>query len=190
MKTYDIDFEANSRLIAADNLKYKLSYFAMHLAGTNPRGILAYAGVDWTPVYPDWKAEKVNAPFELIPVLTVIHPDGKELILAETVAIDIFLAKQFGLHGQNAWEEALINSFYSNSNSMFFQELMNIYFWESIGKSDEEKKKYLDTFLNEQLTNWARIHEAHLANNNSNGHYVGNRVSENRVVRYLRNGVW
>lgn len=163
-------------------------------------------------------------PFEVIPLLTIIHPDGKvhphilfhllfarlrrflqeplptlidsmsllllpfyhiprlnkkkqELALSENNAIDIFLAKQFGLHGRNAWEEALINAFYSSSNCMFFQEIMNSFFWESSGKSEDEKAKYLDDFLNKTLASWGRIHEAHLVNNHSNGHYVGDRVT-------------
>ncbi|KAF8981492.1 hypothetical protein BGZ46_002706 [Entomortierella lignicola] len=174
MKTYDLDFEGNSQLVASDNLKYKVGYFSMHLGGTSSRGILAYAGADWTPVY---QTEKKDMPFEFLPVLTVTHPDGKELVLGENVAIDIFLAKQFGLHGNNAWEEALVNSFYSSSNCMFFQEVMNNFFWESSGKSDEVKKEYLDKFLNEQLEKFARTHEAHLENNHLNGHYVGNRTT-------------
>ncbi|KAF9196651.1 hypothetical protein BGZ50_008596 [Haplosporangium sp. Z 11] len=175
MKTFNLDCEENSKVVASDNLKYTITYFDMHFAGTTSRGVLAYAGADWTPVYPP--AEKTSMPFEVLPVLTVIHPDGKKLELSENVAIDIFLAKQFGLHGNNAWEEALINSFYSSSNAMFFQETMNSFFWESMSKGSEEKAKYLDKFVNETLRNWAKIHEAHLKNNGLNGHYVGNRTT-------------
>ncbi|KAF9380331.1 hypothetical protein CPB97_008404 [Podila verticillata] len=177
MKTFNLDYEESSKIVALDGLKYKLSYFGMHFGGTSARGILAYAGADWTPTYPVWRDEKANAPFELIPILTVISPDGKELVLAENVAIDIFLAKQFGLHGTNPWEEAIINAYYSNSNTFFFQEIMNNFFWESQPKSVEEKRQYLDKMVNDQLTNWARIHEAHLENNHLNGHYVGNRTT-------------
>ncbi|KAG0368803.1 hypothetical protein BC939DRAFT_330308 [Gamsiella multidivaricata] len=179
MKTFNLDSETNSKIVASKDLKYTLAYFGIHFAGASARGILAYAGADWTPVYPNWGSEKSAQPFEVIPVLTIIDlkNDGHELVLAENVAIDIFLAKQFGLHGSNAWEEALINAFYSNSNTMFFQEIMNNFFWESSGKDEEEKAKYLETFLNDALTTWGRIHEAHLENNHGNGHYVGNRTT-------------
>ncbi|KAG0020424.1 hypothetical protein BGZ82_011599 [Podila clonocystis] len=177
MKTFNLDYEENSKITAQNGLKYKLSYFGIHFGGTSSRGILAYAGADWTPTYPVWRDEKANAPFELIPVLTIISPDGKELVLAENVAIDIFLAKQFGLHGANPWEEAIINAYYSNSNTFFFQEIMNNFFWESQAKSEEEKRQYLDKMVNEQLPTWARIHEAHLTNNHLNGHYVGSRTT-------------
>ncbi|KAI1318504.1 hypothetical protein EDD11_006386 [Mortierella claussenii] len=184
MKTLSLNSTENSQLIASKDLQYTLSYFAIHFAGASARGILAYAGADWKPIYPNWGAEKPLTPFERLPVLTIIHPNSgeeesqpKELHLAENVAIDMFLAKQFGFHGNDAWEEALINAYYSNSNIMFFQEIMNNYFWTSVDKSDEEKKKYLDTLLNEQLSDWARIHEGHLENNHLNGHYVGNRTT-------------
>ncbi|KAG0265458.1 hypothetical protein BG011_004678 [Mortierella polycephala] len=177
MKTFNLDCEENSKVVASDNLKYTITYFDIHFGGTSSRGILAYAGADWTPVYPDWPAQKASLPFEVLPVLTVIHPDGKKLELSENVAIDIFLAKQFGLHGNNAWEEALINSFYSNSSALFSKEAMSNLFWESKDKGPEEKAKNLDKFVNETLPNWAKIHEAHLKNNGLNGHYVGNRTT-------------
>ncbi|KAF8925288.1 hypothetical protein EDD21DRAFT_446816 [Dissophora ornata] len=179
MKTFNIDYEENSRLITSDHLKYQLAYFPIHFGGTSARGILAYGGADWTPTYPNWGTEKLNMPFGFLPVLTILHPEDnkKELILAENVAVDIFLAKQFGLHGENAWEEALINSFYSSSNMFFFQEIMFNFFWESSQKDEEEKKKYLEKFLNETLTDWGKTHEAHLKQNHQNGHYVGNRTT-------------
>ncbi|KAG0346856.1 hypothetical protein BG004_000661 [Podila humilis] len=177
MKTFNTNYKETSTLIAQDGLKYKHSYFGIHFGGTNSRGILAFAGADWTPVYPNWSEEKANTPFGFIPVLTVVSPDGQELALAENVAIDIFLAKQFGLHGENSWEEAVINAFYSSSNTFFFQEVMNNFFFESVSKSDEEKAQYLEKLLTKQLTSWAQNHEAHLANNNLNGHYVGDKTT-------------
>ncbi|KAG0306753.1 hypothetical protein BGZ98_001761 [Dissophora globulifera] len=180
MKVYSTDYQENSKLVASKSLKYTLTYFAIHFSGASSRALLAYGGADWTPLYPDWEAEKTNMPFELLPVLRIIENGGgagRELVLAENFAIDQFLAKQFGLHGDNSWEEALINSFYASSNFFFSQEVMNNFFWESSTKSDEEKATYLDTFLTKTLPTWSRIHEAHLENNHQNGHYVGNRTT-------------
>ncbi|KAK3816268.1 MAG: hypothetical protein J3Q66DRAFT_440721 [Benniella sp.] len=96
MKTLSLAFQSNSDLVASKDLKYKLLYFGIHFG------------------------DKAKQPFEVIPVLTVIRPDNnnnndsnngsdqQELVLAENMAIDLFLAKQFGLHGENAWEEAVI----------------------------------------------------------------------------------
>ncbi|KAF9356630.1 hypothetical protein BGX26_004979 [Mortierella sp. AD094] len=95
---------------------YTVAYIATHLGGTSFKDILAYAGVDWTPVYPNWGSERAKMPLEVIFVLNIIHPNGKELALSENIMIDISLAK----HGQKAWKEAPIKSFYSSSITMLF----------------------------------------------------------------------
>ncbi|KAG0211723.1 Glutathione S-transferase S1 [Mortierella sp. GBA30] len=163
MTTLNLDFEENSILVASDKLKYELKYFPLHFGGTNARG--------------DWPADKPNTLFGQIPVLTIIHPDGKKIELGESAAIDIFLAKQFGLHGNNAWEEAVINALYAHSNHFWFFGTMANFFWSSTDKTDEEKAQLAEKYLNESLTNWATIHETTLIKNNNTGHYVGNRTT-------------
>ncbi|KAG0311448.1 hypothetical protein BGZ99_010164 [Dissophora globulifera] len=181
MKVYSIDCQENSKLVASKSLKYTLAYLELHFSGVSGRALLAYGGANWTPIYPDWEVEKTNMPFEQLPVLRIIETEeggaGRELLLAENFAIDHFLAKQFGLHGENSWEEALINSFYSSSSSLFFQALINNFFWGSATKSDEEKAAALDTLLTKALPTWCNLHESHLKNNHQNGHYVGNRTT-------------
>ncbi|KAG0243192.1 hypothetical protein B0O80DRAFT_497084 [Mortierella sp. GBAus27b] len=181
MKTFSLDSETNSKLIASKDLKYELLYFPLHFGGTNARAILAYAGAEWTATYPEnWADAKPLQPFEQMPVLKLIHAEnksGKDLTVAESAAIDIFLAKQFGLHGENAWEEALINGLYVNTNIAFFSGVMAGYFFESASKSDDEKIEHLEKFLKGSLSDWARIHEEHLKNNGSNGHYVGDKTT-------------
>ncbi|KAG0297745.1 hypothetical protein BGZ98_000456, partial [Dissophora globulifera] len=62
MKVYSIDCQEDSKLVASKNLKYTLAYFELHFSGVSGRALLAYAGADWTPVYPDWGADKTNMP--------------------------------------------------------------------------------------------------------------------------------
>jgi glutathione S-transferase len=57
----------------------------------------------------------VKAPFGLFPVLHIKTADGKELRLSETIVITHYLAKQFGLLGDNEWEGLQIMTFYSSS---------------------------------------------------------------------------
>ncbi|KAG0302272.1 hypothetical protein BGZ99_003145 [Dissophora globulifera] len=180
MKTYDLAFLENPKPVVSKDLKYTLSTLELLFSGASSRGILIYAGVDWTPIYPDWPKEKPNQPFDLLPVVTVADKGereaGRTFVLAENLAVDIFLAKHFGLHGNDEWEEGVINSFYSSSNAFFFQEIINNLYFGS-ANSAEEKTAKLDTFLNKTLAGWADIHEAHLKNNHLNGHYVGNRTT-------------
>ncbi|ORZ28917.1 hypothetical protein BCR41DRAFT_391332 [Lobosporangium transversale] len=49
-----------------------------------------------------------------MPVLNIIAPDGKENFIAESIVIDHYLAKKFGLLGDNEWEEFTIKSLYNN----------------------------------------------------------------------------
>ncbi|KAG0324870.1 hypothetical protein BGZ99_001336 [Dissophora globulifera] len=195
MKVYNIDYQENSKLVASKNLKYTLMYFDVHFAGLNARALLAYGGADWTPIYPKWEPgnarlpfqgqyweeDKKDMPFEALPVLKIIETgEGgaeRELVLAENFAIDQFLAKQFGLHGENSWEEALINSFYSSSHFFFFKEIIINFFWKTSTQSDEQKAAALNILLTKTLPVWSNIHEAHLKNNHQNGHYVGNRTT-------------
>ncbi|KAF9992029.1 hypothetical protein BGZ65_012784, partial [Modicella reniformis] len=50
----------------------------------------------------------------------------------------------FGLHRHIAWVATVINNVYSNSSFMYFQEVMNNFFWESFNNSDQEKAEYLE----------------------------------------------
>ncbi|CAI5452015.1 unnamed protein product [Caenorhabditis angaria] len=87
---------------------YKLSYFANRGAGEIPRQILAVAEQQFEDeriTKEEWPDRKNSTPFGKLPVLTV---DGKQL--AQSHAICRYLAKQFGLHGSSAWEEAQVNS--------------------------------------------------------------------------------
>jgi hypothetical protein len=48
-------------------------------------------------------------------VLHIRTADGIEIKLAETLVIENYLAKRFGLLGDNEWEEQLIKMLYSSS---------------------------------------------------------------------------
>ncbi|KAG0316766.1 hypothetical protein BGZ99_006701 [Dissophora globulifera] len=195
MKVYDIDCQENSKLVTSKSIKYTLTYFDFHFGGMSARALLAYGGADWTPLYPDWEpgnsnwpfderfweADRKKTPFGSLPILKIIGiGEGgteRELMLGENFAIDQFLAKQFGLQGENSWEEALINSFYASADFFFYREMMVNFFWRSATKSDEEKAIALNTFLTKDLSAWCNYHEVHLKNNHQNGYYVGNRTT-------------
>ncbi|CAI2332156.1 unnamed protein product [Caenorhabditis sp. 36 PRJEB53466] len=89
-------------------VSYKLTYFPSRGNGEVARQILAYAGqefVDERIPKDQWPAIKDSTPFGQLPVLYV---DGKPL--AQSVAIDRFLARQFGIAGKNAWDEAQVDA--------------------------------------------------------------------------------
>uniref|UniRef100_A0A1I7TS12 glutathione transferase n=1 Tax=Caenorhabditis tropicalis TaxID=1561998 RepID=A0A1I7TS12_9PELO len=87
---------------------YKLIYFPLKGRAEISRQIFAYAGQDYEEqvvTFEQWPALKNSTPFGQIPVLEV---DGKPI--AQSYAIARFLAKRFGIAGQNSIEEAEVNA--------------------------------------------------------------------------------
>ncbi|KAF9198050.1 Glutathione S-transferase S1 [Haplosporangium sp. Z 27] len=150
---------------------YALEYFSVTGAASVARDILAYGEADWEDKHPASWAEP-KAPFGVLPVLHIRTADGVEFKLAETVVIDHYLAKKFGLLGNNEWEEQQIKVFHSSS--LFLRErLASRVIWNYKNIMD----KTTETFLTKTLPVWIETHTAHLKDNGSNGHYVGNRLS-------------
>jgi len=86
---------------------YKLYYFDVRGLGETIRLILHYANQKFEEeryTFENWETYKSRQPYGKVPVLEV---DGKPL--AETFAIARFLAKQYGLAGKDAWDQAKVD---------------------------------------------------------------------------------
>ncbi|KAF9326285.1 Glutathione S-transferase S1, partial [Linnemannia elongata] len=100
--------------------------------------------------------------------------DGKTTIhVAETGAIERYLARKFGLLGSDAFEEVLVNTFVSNNHSLQWA-ILSKYF---IPKDPEVKAANKESLITSNIVPWIKYHEEHLSTNGGNGHYVGNKVS-------------
>ncbi|CAD6195270.1 unnamed protein product [Caenorhabditis auriculariae] len=87
---------------------YKLTYFPIRGAGEGSRQIFALAGQEFEDnrvPREQWLTLKPTAPFGQMPYLEF---DGKKL--AQSYAINRYLARQFGFAGKSAFEEALVDS--------------------------------------------------------------------------------
>ncbi|ETN82801.1 glutathione S-transferase protein [Necator americanus] len=87
---------------------YKLTYFPIRGRAECARQIFALAGREYEDVrltHEQFAAARPNLPFGQLPVLEV---DGKQL--SQSLAINRFLARQFGFAGKTAFEEALVDS--------------------------------------------------------------------------------
>ncbi|ORZ28813.1 hypothetical protein BCR41DRAFT_344113 [Lobosporangium transversale] len=107
-----------------------------------------------------------------MPVLNIIAPDEKEVFIAESIIVDQYLAKKFGLLGDNEWEEFTIKGFYSNIHYLRERSFMNVT-WTY----PDKRKVAMEKFLSTTLPSFISDHEFHLRENGSNGHYVGNKLS-------------
>ncbi|KAF9287028.1 hypothetical protein BGZ88_008776 [Linnemannia elongata] len=157
----------------AKPVSYKLMYFPMLSNGATGRDLLAYGGVEWSSVAPaDWKSEKNQTPFHLMPLLFVTGENGKTATLAETVVIEHYLAKKFGLLGSNEYEESIIKSLHSSSAAV-----QNAFAGAVTWNAPEAKAGALGFFTKATLPTWIATHERHLNDNGNNGHYLGDKLS-------------
>ena len=89
--------------------KVTLHYFDVPGRAEPIRWILAYgAGEDWTDhrmERAEWPAFKSTTPFGQVPCVEI---DGKPL--GQSYAIMRYLARQYGLTGKDAWEDAQIDA--------------------------------------------------------------------------------
>ncbi|KAF9124863.1 hypothetical protein BGW39_007845 [Mortierella sp. 14UC] len=163
-----------SKSLATDrqSASYKLEYFDVSGLGALPRDILSFGGARWEDLaLTNWPNE-VKSPFGVFPVLHIKTADGRELRLAESIIIDHYLAKQFGLLGNNEWEELQIKMFHSSLH--FIRERLTM---RVTWNYKEVQEKAMDYFLKTSLPVWIETHTKHLKDNGSNGHYVGNKLS-------------
>ncbi|KAG0063179.1 Glutathione S-transferase S1 [Podila epicladia] len=185
----DLSPEDVAQALAEHNATYTLLYWNLNGVASTAREILVYGKADYkfeSPIKKQWWANETPSPFACLPVLTITTPSKKEVIMSETMVIDQFLAKKFGLLGDTEWESLTILSFYSNIH--FLQERA----FENVNIADDDRK--LDArsyFLNCTLPTFIHNHEFHLRKNGENGHYVGNKLSLadiqlSNVIHYLQ----
>ncbi|KAF9549900.1 Glutathione S-transferase S1 [Mortierella hygrophila] len=186
-----LDFVSNSsftssqktELLKVDNkdLSFTLTYWELCAGGSTSREILVYGKSHHEFTYPDneeWHKGTVPSVFSVLPVLKIKdrRPSSpfqdKELVFAEAIIIDTFLAGRFGLLGDNEWESIAVKTFYTS-----IHYLRERCFSFVLVVPAELRKKARDDFLDGSLKKFCEDHEYHLKANGSNGHYVGNKLS-------------
>jgi len=153
--------------------KIKLTYFPIRARGEVARMILAEGGLayeDNRVEFADWGKLKSSTPFGQMPLLEY---DGVEL--AQSAAIERFLARKTGLFGSNDFEGAQIDSVHEavlDVGVKFVDVVM-----AGIG-SGSDKEKAAWKALWEQTEKYSVLLEKVLkANNNGEGYFVGKSVT-------------
>ena len=113
---------------------YKLSYFNVRGRAETARMLLKAAGQqfedyrypfvlkDGKPISPEWDADKSKYIYEKLPVLEV---DGGKYTIAQSKAIERFLARRFNMFGGNDGEGALIGK---NNTSVLYKIEISLIF--------------------------------------------------------------
>ncbi|KAG9066579.1 Glutathione S-transferase S1 [Linnemannia hyalina] len=179
----DVSIEKSIQILADPNVSYKLMYWNAFSVGATSRELLAFGNVKWSneriatssekqDKEDPWEEGKIPTPFGVVPMLKIVSPANEEVIVAESMVIEQYLAKKFNLLGNNEWESLTINAFYSNIH-FFLERALSKVTWVV----PERRKSELEIFLQHILPEFIADHDMHLKANGSNGFYVGDRLS-------------
>ncbi|OAQ28130.1 hypothetical protein K457DRAFT_139014 [Linnemannia elongata AG-77] len=171
--------DAFNALADETDSSFEVRYFHLHgqgglartliVIGTNGHSRLTNVHED------DWAENKPTTPFGVMPLLTETSADGKtKLQIAESDAIERYLARKFGLFGNGtAFEKVLVNTF-ANSTQGLIMSIFNSY---GLIEDRAVRTKNKGPLISDSIAPWIKYHEQHLQANGANGHYVGNKVS-------------
>ncbi|KAF9933087.1 Glutathione S-transferase S1 [Linnemannia zychae] len=167
--------EDNVETLTSSDSTFRVLYWDIYGIAASARDMLAYGKAKWTndahKFASGWH-NNISTPYKVLPVLSVIPSEGKEIVLSESIVIDQYLAKRFDLLGDNEWEEWAIKTHYSSIHYLRERSLMKVtWTWA------DKRREALELFLSSTLPDFIANHEFHLNANGSNGHYVGNRLS-------------
>jgi len=161
---------------------YKLYYFNIMARGEPARIMFAYKGVKYEDVrieFQDWPQWQAKMPFGEIPVLEV---DGK--MLSQSMAINRYLGRVFGMAGANDWEAAQCDMLVDGITDVFNN--LRPWFME---KDEEKKNQIWNNFENEHLKPFLGLYEKFLKQTGT-GHFVGNTMTWADVVLFHFIGWW
>lgn len=137
------------RYYAVRSAGYKLSYFNGRALGETSRYLFALAGVEYEDFRyppatngvqsPAFEAVKDSLPYGQLPTLQVGGPNG--VVLAQSKAIERYLASEFGLFGSSSVERQLIDSV---GEAVY--DLRNAYF-KARDQPDEKAKFFGNTLV-------------------------------------------
>ncbi|KAJ3304830.1 hypothetical protein HDU76_005110 [Blyttiomyces sp. JEL0837] len=137
---------------------YTIVYFKFPARAELTKFILEKAGATWDNEHPvEWPAAKSQMPFGQLPVL-IEKVDGVEVFrLAQSKAIERYLAKKFDLAGSTPQETALLDSIYES-----YIDIRVKY-----GQMNKENPSTIETFFEKSFPEWLKYHETLLSNSTS-----------------------
>ncbi|KAF9918674.1 hypothetical protein BX616_006757 [Lobosporangium transversale] len=158
-----------------DNSTYVVKYMNLMGRAGVIRVLLHLAGANYKNEFitmDQVAADKSAFPFGHLPVLVEHRTDGTTFELAESLAIEHYLAEKFGLLGSTPQEAATYKSVAFN----IYMELY-VYCFASSIPIHEQIADSASEFNVKALPNFLSSHERWLNKNGNNGHYFGNTLS-------------
>jgi len=156
---------------------FKLSYFNIRGLAEISRVLFAIGGQKYEDYrFPFNTANFAHAEFDAVKstftfgTLPVLEVDGH--VIAQSKAINRFLAKRFGLYSNDEFEAAAIDSIIyqvEDVRQKWFEA-------RNKGANDGEKKVSLETFFSKTLPSLAGLFENFLTKTGT-GHFVGSKLT-------------
>jgi glutathione S-transferase len=147
--------------------RYRLTYFNGRARAELIRLIFHTSGEEFEDNRIDtasWQQLKPNTPFGALPILEF---DGK--VLAQSLAIARYLAREFGLAGKSRYEEAVVDSVVDTSNDIL-GDIIKIIFNEDDKLKKENSKKFIESIFPFTLNSLENMFHKHGQNS---GYAVG-----------------
>jgi glutathione S-transferase len=168
---------------ARSSATYKLTYFDMVGRAAPIRLLFAQAGQRYEDVrvqYPDWPALKSTLTLGALPVLEITQ-NGKKTTVAQSNAIERYLARKFNLAGRDELESARIDMINEQVVDIF-NALTDCYKAIKFKRADSELKrvelaKLLDETVLAMLKPIETLYEENQRESGNSGYLVGREVS-------------
>ncbi|KAI8872199.1 hypothetical protein GQ42DRAFT_161497 [Ramicandelaber brevisporus] len=165
--------------------QYELIYFPVVGRAETSKALLTIADASWkytTVTFEEWPAIKSTTPFGHLPILHEFDPatGEKAFEVAESSAIETYLATKFGLNGKTLQETTLISSVRSADSDI--RELALRYM---TAVNEDAKTKALEKYM-EASTNLAACLDKFIANNpTGSGYFVGDSLTIVDITAYI-----
>jgi len=159
--------------------RIRLTYFNGRGRGEISRILMAEADINYEDQrlsFEDWEKMKSKTPWGQLPVLDV---DG--VMLAQSSAIERYLARLGKLDGASAWESGLVDSVCEALKDTMdpLAALFGV-------KDEAEKKAKTEAYFKDHFPKWAATLEKVLSSNNGgNGYFVGSDITLADIHAYV-----
>lgn len=158
---------------------YKLIYFTLKGRAEVSRVLFFLGNQEYEDFHiklEEWPLWKEKMPFLQAPVLEITRENGEKLELAQTNAIERFLANKFNLYGKNEWERARIDMIVEHIIDLH-TAIVSLYFKPD---SDERKKEFEKVYTEKapaHLKLLEKLYHANQSQSGNSGYLVGDQLS-------------
>ncbi|KAI8994437.1 glutathione S-transferase, partial [Gaertneriomyces semiglobifer] len=154
---------------------YSVFYWKVPALADCIRLLLELGGATYENTHPtvgDWPQEKETTPYGHVPVLTETRSDGTKFVLAESHAIERYLAKTFLYHGSTPHETATIEQHHESWIECLDAMRVGV-FKLPTDKRPAAIKKFMEDFVPRFL----KRHERMLEKKSKAGYYVSDKLT-------------